>query len=110
MVRLNTTFYLIIIGCDCGVYMLIRMVLLSNGFETKNYDQRHADTRLKMLVLYISDHQCSLISKELCEHNEEENRYDVEVFIVRSKNHLSKINTRVAMMQLSYLKKASRMC
>ena len=49
-------FYLIIIAYDRGVYMLISIALLSNGFEANQYDQSHVDVCLKVLVLHLAEH------------------------------------------------------
>ena len=72
MVRLTVTFYLTILGCDCDVCMLMSMVLLSNEFEDKKYEQIYADACRKILVLRVSDHPCALSSKKISDHEEED--------------------------------------
>ena len=87
MVRLTITFYLYTVVFDCGVCMLISMVLLSNGFEAKKNDQRHENTCRKILVFHIAERPCSIVSKELYEQNEEEDFHNAEVLFVSPKKN-----------------------
>ena len=70
--KTNSTFYLITIGFDRGVCMLVSMVLLSKGFEAKEHEQIHVDACRKMLVTLLAEHSLDTISKEAKEQNEEE--------------------------------------
>ena len=58
MVRLTGTFYLNMIGHDCGAHMLISMVILSNRFEanayeSKNYSVTHCVSSRRILTKKI---------------------------------------------------------
>ena len=53
--------------------------MLSNGFETKNYEQSHVAMCRKVLVLHIAEHPCDINHNELHDENEENDCDKIEV-------------------------------
>ena len=78
-------FYFIITCCDCGVCMLIRILLLSNGYEANGYEQIHVDVHRKVLVLQLAEHLFEVKLNVFDDENEENGSDETQEFFLLPK-------------------------